>query len=1041
MSEDEKSVLQSKIAVIGVACRFPGAATPEQFWQRIITVPDEICKADNREAAAGRGTTPDDRLRADLFDADFFSIDRKDAEFLDPQHRVLLECAWEAMEDSGHDLTSEEGSVGVFAACSLSSYLIRILSTANWRRSNSWTNLVRANDKDYLPNRISSHLSLNGPSLAIQAGSSSSLVAIATACRSLESFECDIAIVGGVSIGTGTEEAGASHHPLRSISNPAENGAGVVILRRLEDATAAGDNIRAVILGTAVNNDGDRRTPYKNSSMDAQVDVIALAQGVASITPKSVGYLQMHGAMDSNSAQIELTALLRVFNNSDNSQPWCGLGSVKSRFGNLEAAGGIASFIMAVLALEHKQIPPAPRISKFPSFHSYNKSFYSPAQLMSWPNGQSLRRAGVSSFGDGGTNVHAVLQEAPEPEPLGRDSGAHLVFVLSANSPERLEQFQARLSNHIESSRVNLSAAAYTLQVGRKHFEWRTSFVGADRAEIIRHLSEPYEQAVVKVPDWSDRRSVFLMPGLGTHYPGMAGRLYATEPFFAREIDACCQILMETIAEDIRPSILSPAEDFDGNSNPSKERFDFAHMVANPKPNSRNDDPVTAQLGLFVVEYALARLFQHWGLQPSAILGYSIGEYVAACIAGVFSRESALQIIAQRSLLTESLPPGSMIAVPLGETDVLPLLNDRVFFCGSHGPTLSILGGTVDAISELQERLTLKEIVTRRLRTTRAFHTPLMRPVAKALREVISREPLSQPSIPYVSNLTGTWVRGDEATSPDYWANHLCSPVRFASGVTAIGISGRRLFLEVGPGRSLCGLAAAQSFADGIDDAVFVSTMPSVYESIASDSTVMNAIACLWKYGVEIDWKRLHEGRQLRRVSLPTSPFIQQSYWLQPSQLAEFAEVSTDTAETTKNVYARSTVTIPEAESSERTSTISDPVLGAARGVTKSSARHMVRESFGDLGSSLGQPSTQTEKRVAAIWREKFVESQLGPHDDFFDLGGDSLIAIQILVRVRQDFGVQIGLQSFLRSPRIAALASKVDEMLAAQKAENAPPK
>lgn len=1025
MKQDRESF--ESIAVTGIACRFSGARNCHEFWNNLVPGGGPSGPSNEGEAPclleAARPCDAEKRRQSpalDVFDAEFFNIEARKAELLDPQQRIFLECAWEAMEDSGHDLTSFPGPVGVFAASAESTYAFRLLSDPDLRHGPDAGFILKVNGAGQLANRVARHLNLHGPSVVLQAGCSSSLVAITSAYRSLLSYECDVAFAGGISIQTG-DQAVEPDHP-RSCDSPEAhpngkespaNGGGILVLRRLTDAMADRDMIRAVIRSVAVNTDGGLRSNPIQAAVDSQAEVIAQAQAIAGVVPADVSYIEMSGGTEPNAEKVEIAALMRVFQDHPGGERRCALGSVKANVRNLGPASGMASIIKTILALQHQQIPPAQHFNRRQVLEKNSSPFYAGTSAMLWPSLDKPRYAGVSAFELGGTNVHVVLEEAPCTIAPRKPRTTHL-FLLSAKSAQRCNFLRKQLAQQLETSDVDLQDVSYTLQVGRRHFPWRFMVICKDRHDAISKLRDGSEDATVLKAAEVPQRAVFLFPGLGTHYPGMSARLYDAEPVFARWIDQGCSLMKNELGTDLRDNILSSSHAKELDRAVSQDAIEFARMVsAGSELPGELDSPEVAQSALFVVEYALAQLLMHWGVRPSAMVGYSIGEYVAACLAGVFSLEDGLSMVARRSLLMKSLAPSSMLAVPLSEAEAMELADGPISLCGVHGPRLCVLGGPTDAILALRSALQEKTIASRQLRATRAFHTTLMRPISPGLRSILAEVDLRPPSIPYISNVTGRWIEAAQATSPEYWVEHLCAPVRFSQGVKTLADIGHRLFLEIGPGKSLTGLVHAQLQSDGIQDGVCIATLPSVYETNTDEQSIIETLANLWKSGVSCDWERFHEGQNPQRSSLSISPMQGQRYWMDISHGESLPAPlhSKPTGHPSRQESAERSLTD---FASFRDSTASGNFAGESHPAAKRS------------------PRTDTERMIASIWSKRLEVRSVGAHDDFFQLGGDSLIAMQILTEVRQVLGIRIELRSFLSSPTVAALATHADKRLSA---------
>ncbi|HVR99032.1 MAG TPA: type I polyketide synthase, partial [Thermoanaerobaculia bacterium] len=789
----------SGVAIVGMAGRFPQAPDLERFWENlrggvesISFFPDADLLAAGVSAAALRDPA---YVRAggvldgvDLFDAPFFGMSAREAALLDPQQRLFLECSWEALEASGYDSQRIQGAAGVYAGASTNSYyLYYLFSPRDLLSSPEAARLFLGSDKDFLATRTSYKLGLRGPSLSVQTACSTSLVAVHLACQSLLSGECDMALAGGVSVRV-PQRVGYFYQPGGILSPDGHcrafdaeaggsvigSGVGVVVLKRLEDALADGDPIRAVIRGSAVNNDGSLRVGYTAPSVEGQAAAIAEALALARVEPETVTYVEAHGSGTPLGDPIEIAALSRALEGSGR-KSFCAVGSVKTNIGHLDAAAGVAGLIKTVLALEHRELPPSL------NFRSPNPDidFDGPcrvnAGLCEWTADGAPRRAGVSSFGMGGTNAHVVLEEAPEPEPSGASRPWQLLLLSAASGPA-LEQATDNLARHLETQE-GFADVAWTLQIGRRVFSHRRALVCRDAAEARQALAARDPGRLLEsVEERTDRQVAFLFPGMGEEYAGMARGLYETEPVFRAELDRCFEILEPLLGRDLR-EVLFPEgmASPDGPSGP-----DLRALVGRAAaPISELNRISLAQPVLFAVEYALARLWMAWGIAPRAMLGYSLGEYVAACLAGVMSLPDALRVVTLRARLIEDLPAGAMLAVSLPEDEARALAGEELSLSAVNGPGVSVLAGPAEAVAAAEERLAASGVACRRVQTSHAFHSALMRPLAEPLARLMVGIALRAPEIPYLSTVAGTWITAGEATDPAYWVRHLLAPVRF----------------------------------------------------------------------------------------------------------------------------------------------------------------------------------------------------------------------------------------------------------------------
>jgi acyl transferase domain-containing protein/thioesterase domain-containing protein len=875
------------IAVIALAGRFPGAADVEQFWHNLCEGIESIRTLTAEElAAAGvdpaaltdpsyvkAGTVVED---ADRFDAEFFGINAREAELIDPQHRMFLECAHRALESAGYDPARYPGLIGVYAGAGFGHYLAQnLLPNPAIRESTDSLQLAIGNDKDFLPTRLSYKLNLKGPSVNVQTACSTSLVAVHLACEALLNGECDMALAGGVSIKL-PQTSGYAYQPDGILSPDGHcrafdadgrgtvpgNGAALVMLKRVDDAISDRDTILAVIRASAINNDGSLKAGYTAPSVQGQTDVIATAHALAGITADTISYVEAHGTGTRVGDPIEIAALTRAFRRSTDRNQFCAIGSVKTNVGHMDTAAGVTGLIKSVLQLHRKTLVPSLNFeSPNAAIDFANSPFYVNTQLRPWKTNGTPLRAAISSFGIGGTNAHVVLEEAPPPsavEPAARDW--HLL-TLSAKTATALDSASERLATHLrQQPQCDLADAAHTLHLGRVEHSCRRAVVCRTAAEAVTLLTAADPQRVFSSGNASDRRSVaFMFPGGGAQYVGMARGIYESEPVFRAEIDRCAHLLSKCCGLDLRAAGYNEI----------------------PAAAQELVDPSIALPALFTTEYALAQLWISWGIVPDAMIGHSLGEYVAACLAGVFSLEAALQIVAARGRLMRTLPPGSMLAVSLRESQLRSSLDgEPVCIAAANAPELCVASGPASAIELLQSRLTGAGVDCRRLHIDVASHCHTTEAILPQFHEVVRGFPLSRPSIPYVSNVTGTWIKPEEATDPRYWTRHLRSTVRFGDGITTLLDEPSRVLLEIGPGNTLCSLARMHLRAGGAQ--VAVPSLRAARDGQPDSLSLFNGLARLWAAGVTVDWQCFHSNEKRRRISLPTYPFERKRYWIDP---------------------------------------------------------------------------------------------------------------------------------------------------------------
>jgi acyl transferase domain-containing protein len=858
--------MESAVAVVGLAGRFPGARSVDAFWRNLAGGVESItCFSDDELKAAGvdPGLLANPRYvkakpllaDVDLFDAAAFGMSAREAEVTDPQHRVFLELCQEALERAGCAPEQFTGSIGVFAGAGLSAYLMHNLAGGGDEPLHvAGAHLGIGNIQDFLATRVAYRLNLKGPAYSVQSACSTSLVAVHLAAQNLLGYECDLALAGGVSISLpvrcgylfqdeGMLSPDGRCRPFDAAARGTVfgNGAGVVVLKRHDDAVRDGDTIYAVLLGSAVNNDGALKAGFTAPSVLGQASVISEALANAGVDARDVAAIEAHGTATVLGDPIEIEALTRAYREQTDARQFCAIGSVKSNIGHLDTAAGIAGFIKAVLALHHGALPPSlnfaapnPRID-----FGATPFFVNTALRPFAPGAPPI--VGVSAFGVGGTNAHAVLRAAPAARPAGAARTWHIVPV-SARSDTALAQATTDLADFLDDHpETPIAEAAYTLQVGRRAGEWRrATVVGTTDEAIDRLLELPPGDVFTSARRATARPVVFMFPGQGAQYAGMGTELYEHEPVFRRELDAARDAL-------VRAGLPQLDEE---------------------------------QAALFAFEYALARLWLSWGVRPETMIGHSIGEYAAAAIAGVFSLADAALLVAARARLMAGLPPGAMLAVPMAADAVRPLLDDSVALALVNAPASVVVSGDVSGIAALESRLAARGVTTRRVETARAYHSPLVDGCLDAFAGVCQGVGLHPPQIPFVSSATGRVVTREEAIDPRYWARQLRNPVYFSDGIRELLKDPERIFLEVGPGLTLNALAR-QNAAPGTSPALLAS-LPDPRERRSEARGLATAAARLWVAGASLDWNGLHAGAARRRIPLPTYPFERQRYWVEP---------------------------------------------------------------------------------------------------------------------------------------------------------------
>ncbi|HTC92175.1 MAG TPA: SDR family NAD(P)-dependent oxidoreductase [Terriglobales bacterium] len=887
-----QEISQTDIAIIGMSGTFPKSRDLDEWWRHLRDGVELISIFTDEELIAA-GVDPvlmqdANYVKASgvldditLFDASFFGFNPREAEVTDPQHRFFLETAYHALENAGYMSESYEGRVGVYAGQSMNMYLLANVSRnpALVASVGGYQTMI-GNDKDFLATLVSYKLNLRGPSMTIQTACSTSLVAVHMACQSLLNHECDVALAGGVSLKV-PRKAGYLYQEGSIVSPDGHcrafdaasrgtvdgSGVGVVVLKRLSEALADGDNIRAVIKGSAINNDGSMKIGYTAPSESGQAEAIAEALAIARVNPETVTYVEAHGTGTVLGDPVEIAGLTQAFRTGTDKKGFCAIGSVKTNMGHLDAAAGVAGLMKTVLALENKMLPPSLHFNEpNPRIDFANSPFYVNSKLQEWHSNGAPRRAGVSSFGIGGTNSHVVVEESPSPEPSGQGRPWQLL-TLSAKTVTALDAATDNLLNWIkEHPEANIADAAYTLQVGRAAHNHRRSIACSSVQDAIQAIESRNPQRIQsEVYDSTARQVVFMFPGQGSQHPDMARELYENEPLFRGEVERCAQLLQPHLGFDIREVLY-----------PSPEKREEAAQ--------RLRQTQLTQPALFVIEYALARLWMQWGSRPDAMIGHSIGEYVAACLAGVFSLEDALKLVATRGRLIQSMPSGAMLAVPLPEAEIKRYLGTQISLATVNAPSLCVLSGPAEAVEDVKKQLTAQGLDCQSLHTSHAFHSTMMTPVLESFRQEFQKIRLNAPTLPYISNVTGTWITATQATDPNYWTRQLRECVRFGDGVAELFKEPGRILLEVGPGHTLSSLAKAQ-IQQGSNQ-VTVASLRGTRESQSDLMLMLRALGRLWMCGASVSWPGFYANQGRRRIPLPLYPFERKSYWVEPQENA-----------------------------------------------------------------------------------------------------------------------------------------------------------
>ncbi len=916
----EGMVTGLEIAIIGMAGRFPGANSIDEFQDNLKNGIESISFFSDSELkecgisvnimnhpgfVKTNGGVLEDK---EYFDASFFEYSPGEAEVMHPQTRLFHECVWEALENAGYDPFSYDGLIGLYAGAVSSYDWKRKLANLEGSESIRLNDMVLA-ESNLMTLHVSYKLNLTGPSFTLQTTCSSSLVAVDAACRALLTGQNNIALAGGAALyfkeqkgyiyNEGMIDSKDGHcraFDAKASGTVDGEGVGVVVLKLLEEAITDRDNVYAVIKGTACNNDGYRKVSFTAPSVKGQVEVIKTALKMAEVEPGSIGYIETHGTGTILGDPVEVEAVKGAFNTDK--KRYCALGSVKTNIGHLAAAAGIAGLIKTVLALKNRLIPPSLhfRIPN-PKIDFDNSPFYVNTKLKKWNNQKYPLRAGVSSFGFGGTNAHVILEEAPEGTrglaslPDAHHSRDYQLILLSAKTPPALDKMTDNLGEYLTANPgLILADAAYTLQVGRRPFPYRRLVVGSNREEILEALKTSKENGKRKSNNpVTDTKPVvvFMFPGQGAQYVNMGLELYREEPVFREEMDRCFEILNGLIDYNIK-EILYPCDLVSKvskeNSPPDSNQYNRSNGSYRSYKSNKSHIIQTeiAQPLLFAFEYALARLLMEWGIEPEAMIGHSIGEYVAACLSGVFSLEDALKSVSTRGKLMQEMPLGAMLSVPLGEGESEPLLKGKgLSLAAVNAPSRCVVSGTLGSIEAFEKELKQQGYDSRRLHTSHAFHSLMMTPVMKKFEEQVRQIALSPPMIRYISNITGDWVTGEEVAYPGYWARHLRETVRFADGMKRLLAIESAVFVEVGPGSSLSTFARQQWQLDKEDEPQVINLIRQPNKEISDLRHLIEHIGQLWLWGIEIDWIKFYAGEKRHRIPLPAYPFERQRYFPQ----------------------------------------------------------------------------------------------------------------------------------------------------------------
>jgi amino acid adenylation domain-containing protein len=1007
------------VAVIGMAGRFPGANTIAELWEvlkqgkettRFFTT-DELDPSlpatlvNDPLYVKARGIID----QADQFDAAFFGLSPNVAQLMDPQQRIFLEIAWETLEQTGYLPQHYNGRVGVFAGCGNNTYYLNnIPGHKDLIDQVGAFQVMTLNEKDYIASRTAYQLNLKGPAVSVYSACSTSLLAITQAVQSIRTGQCDVALAGGASITTPIKsghlyQEGAMlsrDGHCRSFDADAQgtvfsDGAGVVLLKNLEVAQRDGDTIYGVIKGVGVNNDGGGKGSFTAPSADGQAGAIAMAIGDAHIDPATISYMEAHGTATPLGDPIEIEGLIQAFGEQKQKQ-FCAIGSIKSNMGHLTQAAGVAGLIKTCLALHYRQIPASLHFTApNPSIDFANSPFFVNTQLTDWvSDGNMPRRAGVSSFGVGGTNVHVVLEEFANETPVSDVGRPAQLITWSARSQISLQAYANKLAesiNQVES--VNAADVAFTLQTTRASFQHRQFLVAANQDELRSKLQTEGASAAKTATRQPDE-VVFLFPGQGAQYLNMGRTLYEHEAVFRQAINECAELLNGEMDTDIRQILYPETADSEAEQRLKNTRY--------------------TQPALFVTEYALARLWMSWGVEPTVFCGHSVGEFVGAHLAGVFTLADALALVAARGRMVSELPRGSMLSVRQNAESIQAMLPPALSMAAINSQNLCVVAGADEHIADFARLLDARDIPNQPVATSHAFHSLMMDPIVNAFAKRVEQVALQRPQKPIVSTVTGTWLTDAEAIDSQYWARHLRSTVRFADALDTLFTVENPLLLEVGPGHVTATLARQQA---GKKPATILAGIANQPDWQTACQTMLTTLGQLYVNGIDLNWPAFYAGQQRNRINLPTYAFDRKRCWLDPVNAVETRRVASPVH--------------------QQPSDLEKP---------KPSGQETRGRSDGSV-ASLQQTHTIMRKDTLLQKVNQLLESASGiemegvaPDTNFLEIGFDSLLLTQVALTLKKEFGLPITFRQLTTdytSPE--RVANYLDQMLPAELHQPAP--
>lgn len=990
--------IKKEIAVIGLSGKFPKSIDVKSFWNNLkdgkelidfftddelekMGVSEELLNDPSYVRAYSNIDEPGE------FDFSFFGYSAEEASLMDPQIRHFHQHVWLALEDAGYNPYQYQKKIGLFATAS---------DNLNWRAHSMMNNsgnvnpfyLSQISDKRFISTLVSYNLNLRGPSYFLDTACSSSLTAIHLACRSLLLRECDISVAGGVSIHTGIQKGylyqdgmiNSKDGHCKAFDSEASGtvsgeGLGIVVLKRLEEAVKDNDQIYAVIKSSAVNNDGNRKVGFTAPSVSGQADCIKLAHRIAGIDSSSIAYVEAHGTGTKIGDPIEIEALNTAFNFNKNKH--CAIGSVKTNIGHLDAAAGVAGLIKTVMSLKEKAFVPSLHYKKpNPDINFDSGPFFVNTSFLDKQKNSGTLRAGVSSFGIGGTNVHVVLEEAPQIDET-LSAQPYQLIQFSAKNEESLEDYHEKLQEHFLSEpKESMANIAYTLQVGRESFQYKKYFVAVDKEESIAILKDEDRLLINDIP--LKNKIVFMFPGGGSQYHKMGKGIYDSHPYFKNIIDSGIAHLKPYFQEDLYGILF-------GDLDMQKE-------------DKINDISFTQPL-LFLFEYALAKLIMHWGLKPDTLIGHSLGEHVAACISGVFSFEEGLTLMNRRGKLMKQTDKGAMLNIAQSLESVSSIISPDLSIAAINSLDAVVVSGKIDAIEDLEKKLLKKDIPHTRLRVSIASHSNMMDSILEEYRKEIFKIKLNSPVIPFISNISGKLITEEQATSTEYWVGHLSNTVRFYDGISELLKKDNTMYLEVGPGTTLTSFSKQHELYNSLNNAS-INLIRHPKEEVDDYKKLLQSLGELWVNGLAINWDTYNENEVKGRVSAPTYQF--QKY-LFPAKVDPFGQLENNSKKI--DLIKKIDFEFPK-KANGRSGVI----------IAKRS----------NLSNSYIEGRTPTEKKIESIWKHFFRIDKIGINDNFFELGGDSLKALTLSIKIKEEFKNNFGVKSIFKFPTIKLQASAI---------------